>query len=105
MNVAKIARFRDADRYFRCPVCRAPLSLDGTSLRCANRHTFDIARQGYVNLAPGARQSPYYSRASFEDRARILRAGYYAHLERAVVDAVRALAPRTVLDVGCGEGT
>ncbi|KFI62048.1 putative RNA methyltransferase [Bifidobacterium cuniculi] len=104
MSPAKLARFADADRYFRCPVCGELLSLDGTSLRCANRHTFDIARQGYVNLAPGARQSAYYDRGSFLARGAILRAGYYDHIRDAVLEAVGESGARRVLDAGCGEG-
>lgn len=35
-----------------CPVCGGGLmhSADGKSLICINRHCFDIARKGYVNL-------------------------------------------------------
>jgi 23S rRNA (guanine745-N1)-methyltransferase len=47
-----------------------------------------VARQGYVNLAPGARQSEYYSRESFEHRGQILSAGYYSHIVDAVLSAV-----------------
>lgn len=106
MNPAKIARFRDSERYFICPICHETLHLDGASLRCPNRHTFDIAKQGYVNLAPAAKQSPFYNKASFENRARILEAGYYDDIRDAVLDAVgRYLNPRAaILDVGCGEG-
>lgn len=37
----------------RCPICRRPLRLDGRRLACASGHGFDLARQGYVNLAVG----------------------------------------------------
>ncbi|MEU7652032.1 putative RNA methyltransferase [Micromonospora taraxaci] len=41
----------------RCPVCGEPLSetTAGTAraLRCPRRHSFDMARQGYVNLLAG----------------------------------------------------
>lgn len=72
-----------------CPLCREELRLEGTSLHCERGHTYDVARQGYVNLAPGARQSEYYSRESFENRGRILGAGYYSHIVDAVLSAVR----------------
>ena len=35
-----------------CPICGKPLSSDGKCFRCENRHSFDIAKEGYVNLAP-----------------------------------------------------
>ena len=38
---------------FRCPHCGAPLTATDGSYLCPARHTFDIARQGYVNLLTG----------------------------------------------------
>ena len=119
MNPARIARFGDSERYFICPICHDTLHLDGTSMRCANRHTFDIAKQGYVNLMPAAKQSPFYNSESFANRARILEAGYYDHIRDAVLDTIqrhigvpadmglaglRGDARPAILDVGCGEG-
>ena len=88
MSPEKLARFADSWKYFVCPLCREELRLEGTSLRCERGHTYDVARQGYVNLAPGARQSEYYSRESFEHRGQILSAGYYSHIVDAVLSAV-----------------
>lgn len=34
-----------------CPLDGSPLHCDGTALRCANGHTFDIASQ-VINLLP-----------------------------------------------------
>ena len=35
-----------------CPICHLPLAQEGRSLRCGRNHSFDVARQGYVNLLP-----------------------------------------------------
>ena len=35
-----------------CPICASPLSRETDCWRCPNQHSFDIARQGYVNLLP-----------------------------------------------------
>ena len=35
-----------------CPVCGKALRPDAGSYRCENRHCFDRARSGYVNLLP-----------------------------------------------------
>jgi 23S rRNA (guanine745-N1)-methyltransferase len=37
----------------RCPVCANPVHLNTRQLRCDRGHSFDIARQGYVNLTTG----------------------------------------------------
>ena len=87
----------------RCPVCGAALSRSCASLVCANGHTFDPSRKGYVNFAPNAAPS-HYDRALFEARRRILEAGFYD----AVIDAIRTAMskdPEVVLDAGCGDGT
>jgi 23S rRNA (guanine745-N1)-methyltransferase len=33
-----------------CPQCHAPLSQQGAQWRCENNHSYDQARQGYLNL-------------------------------------------------------
>ena len=35
---------------FICPVCRKPLEKEQRRLVCPQGHSFDMARQGYVNL-------------------------------------------------------
>ena len=37
---------------FICPICKSKLNIDGKTYRCENNHSFDIAKQGYVNLLP-----------------------------------------------------
>lgn len=34
----------------RCPVCGGALMPLGTSLRCPQGHSYDMAKEGYVNL-------------------------------------------------------
>ena len=39
---------------FSCPVCEAELKLiDKSRLVCTENHSFDLSRQGYVNLTTG----------------------------------------------------
>ena len=33
-----------------CPVCQSPLNWGDKVVACNNRHSFDIAREGYINL-------------------------------------------------------
>ncbi|MFX4012661.1 rRNA (guanine-N1)-methyltransferase, partial [Streptococcus suis] len=67
-------------------------------------HTFDIAKQGYVNLAPQVKQSANYPKSSFENRQAFLEAGYYDHLDAALEGKIAELGLRSVLEIGCGEG-
>ena len=43
-----------------CPICGAPLAKRERALVCPSHHSFDIARQGYVNLLP-VQQKPEYT--------------------------------------------
>lgn len=102
--MTKHQRFANSDQFFACPHCGQVLGLDQSSLCCPNRHTFDIAKQGYVNLAPQVKQSANYHKSSFENRQAFLEAGYYDHLYAALEGKIAELGLRSVLDIGCGEG-
>jgi 23S rRNA (guanine745-N1)-methyltransferase len=87
-----------------CPYCGLSLSEVDGALRCARRHSFDLARQGYATLLPaGARGPGGDDAAMVAARAEFLAAGHYAPLTAAVVAAAGTGGP--VLDVGAGTGT
>jgi 23S rRNA (guanine745-N1)-methyltransferase len=93
----------DAIDLLRCPVCGGSLTLAGAALRCAEGHSFDIARQGYVNLVPGSADTP----EMVEARDLFLRAGHFRPLGAALAEeAATAVAHRevAVLDLGAGTG-
>ena len=91
-----------------CPVCGEILRRQTSQYRCDRNHSFDIARQGHVNLLvvqqkkslnPGDTREQVLSRRAFLD------AGYYEPIARALCDTARELgAAGPILDVGCGEG-
>jgi len=91
-----------------CPVCGEALCRSDREYRCENRHSFDIARQGHVNLLvvqqkhslnPGDTREQVLSRRSF------LEGGFYEPIAAALCDTAKQLgAEGPILDVGCGEG-
>lgn len=92
-----------------CPVCRERLALIEDERRwvCPAGHSFDVAREGYVNLLlSGRRRSrlPGDSTEMVNARRRFLTTGAYDPLSAAVAEAAVAEEPGLVLDVGCGEG-
>ena len=92
-----------------CPVCRAPLVLITQERRwlCESRHSFDVAREGYVNLLLAARRRsprPGDSPEMVGARRRFLATGAFDPLSSALADLVGAGCPDVVLDVACGEG-
>ena len=100
----KLQRFASASA-FVCPICQENLTLVETSLKCDNRHSFDLAKFGYVNLAPQIKQSANYDKENFQNRQQILEAGFYQAILEGVSDLLETNpSAKTVLDIGCGEG-
>ncbi|MEU1000744.1 putative RNA methyltransferase [Streptomyces tibetensis] len=90
-----------------CPLCPAALEHTAGALRCAGRHTFDIARHGYVSLLTGHRRAPSADSPDMvRSRAAFLGAGHYGPLARTLARLASELAPpdATVLDAGAGTG-
>ena len=91
-----------------CPVCGAPLAKGGRALVCPSRHSFDIARQGYVNLLPVQQkhsQDPGDTREQVLSRRAFLDTGTYAPILAALIRTAKEYsASGELLDVGCGEG-
>lgn len=94
---------------FVCPICGSPLEREAGRYACPNSHSFDLAREGYVNLLPANRQ---HSKAPGDDkemaaaRTRFLEGGWYTPLRDTLCGLTEKYAPNrpTLLDVGCGEG-
>ena len=100
----KLQRFASATA-FACPICQENLTLLETSLKCCNRHSFDLAKFGYVNLAPQIKQSVNYDKENFQNRQQILEAGFYRAILEAISDLLsNSKNAKTILDIGCGEG-
>ena len=98
-----------SDPTLRCPLDALPLIMADGCLRCEDGHTFDIARQGYVNLLPAHNKrsrDPGDSKAMIAARRGFLDAGFYKALPAHLVDCyLSRLGPDSlIVDAGCGEG-
>lgn len=101
-------------RHLICPVCDGGLAQTGNALKCARSHSFDIAREGYVNLLPAGRRSAGSlgdSKPMVLARRRFLERGFYQPLSDAIDELVadrlaqeRSGRATAILDAGCGEG-
>ncbi|TDU31279.1 23S rRNA m(1)G-745 methyltransferase [Panacagrimonas perspica] len=90
-----------------CPLCAGPFDIQNGVWRCTAGHTFDVAREGYVNLLPAHHKhskDPGDRPESLQARRAFLDAGHYAPLRAALVERLSALRPTGLLDIGCGEG-
>ena len=95
----------------KCPACQQALNAftENTphTLRCENNHSYDIAKEGYVNLLLAQKKrskNPGDDNAMMQCRQHFLNKGYYQFLVDALLQLLKQYGPRTVLDIGCGEG-
>ena len=93
---------------FICHVCGEKLDISGISYMCPHRHTFDMAKSGYVNLLPTNNSGSIHGDNKLMLRARreFLEKGYYKPLLDAVCRTTVKYAENgcVFLDAGCGEG-
>lgn len=94
----------------RCPVCGAAVLFDedvgAGQLKCKGprTHCFDVARSGYVHLAP-RHSGGGDSREAVRARTAFLSAGYYSVAAAALCELLAKHVPSGLLiDAGCGEG-
>jgi 23S rRNA (guanine745-N1)-methyltransferase len=90
---------------FRCPVCGGEFALIERRLACDQGHSFDLAKSGYVNLAPARRHASAGggdTRLQLEHRARFLARGHFDAI--ADVIAEQASGAVAILEAGCGTG-
>src|SRR3954447_12494628 len=96
--------------YLRCPVCAECLAAAGAALRCTRGHSFDVARQGYVNLLTGHATGGGDDAAMVAARADLLAAGHFDFLRDAVIAAAATGGDDPyrgidlVVEVGAGTG-
>ena len=94
---------------FRCPVCGGPLDREERVYRCADRHSYDIAREGYTYLLPPNQKhsaAPGDDKAMAAARRAFLSKGYYRPLLNTLCSRIAVLPGEkpVILDAGCGEG-
>ncbi len=91
-----------------CPICGAPLRREEKRYCCEKNHSFDRARQGYVNLLAVQQKrslNPGDTKEQVASRREFLDGGFYAPIAQALCDTARELgAAGPILDIGCGEG-
>ena len=91
-----------------CPICGDVLEKQDKRYVCEKNHSFDIARQGHVNLLPVQNKrslNPGDTAQQVVSRREFLDGGFYAPIR----DTLCALAKDhgckgPILDVGCGTG-
>lgn len=89
----------------KCPICNEELVKIDNVYRCLNRHNYDIAKEGYINLLKkqGGKDfgdSPEMVKA----RRSFFTNDYYKPLKEKLTEIISLMNPQSILDLGSGEG-
>ena len=93
----------------KCPVCGGALSQSERTLRCEKGHSYDLAKQNYVNLLMSNKSSAKRhgdDKLMVRARRDFLEKGYYLFLREEICRLAVEHCGEGVefLDAGCGEG-
>lgn len=88
-----------------CPVCRQALVADKNRAVCLKGHSFDYAKEGYLNLLRTSKSGDKIGDDKLSARCRrnFLDKGYYAPLRNYLVEHFHG-CKGSLLDICCGEG-
>lgn len=90
-----------------CPICKSPLNRSEKTYRCENNHSYDVAKEGYVNLLPVQKKNsknPGDNKEMIIARRSFLESGHYNPLVDQIIATIDHKENTTLLDAGCGEG-
>lgn len=95
---------------FACPICNSSIKVfEFKSLICSNHHTFDFAKQGYINLTTHSVNTKY-NKDLFEARRKLItESGFFEPLNHSIAKVINnhvgTIETISILDSGCGEGS
>lgn len=91
-----------------CPNCKEILYKKEHCWKCKNNHSFDVSKEGYINLLLPNMTSSNFSgdnKIMVNSRSIFLNKGFYKNLSEFLVSLINKLKNNlTILDCGCGEG-
>ena len=92
-----------------CPACETALAWNEKECRCANGHSFDLAKEGYVNLLLSHQRRsshPGDDDKMIQARRRFFDSGVFDPLTNLILNSsfITHRSSLSLLDCGCGEG-
>jgi 23S rRNA (guanine745-N1)-methyltransferase len=99
---------------WKCPACATALILQEKTWSCLNGHSYDVAKEGYVNLLLVQQKNskqPGDNKEMVNGRRAFLEQGYYQPLADAIANlfiqhltSLKGQKDVSFFDAGCGEG-
>lgn len=92
-----------------CPVCGQLIELVGKTMVCSNGHSYDVAKEGYVNLLlcnNKNSKNPGDNKLMLTARKDFLNSGAYEKLLDNIIKIVKdhVMPQSNIVEAGCGEG-
>ena len=87
-----------------CPKCKEKLVLNDRTYKCSNNHSYDKAKEGYVNLLLKNSKNHGDNKDMVLARRHFLEHDYYKVMANELIKFIEALPHDTLIDLGCGEG-
>ncbi|MBC2250168.1 rRNA (guanine-N1)-methyltransferase [Listeria sp. FSL L7-0123] len=106
MEINKLA-IKENMALLACPICGGGFTFqEPNSFVCPERHGFDIAKPGYLNLLKQAHKTKY-DQALFESRKKVIASGFFGKLIERVTEIIADTNKESIVmyDAGCGEGS
>ena len=88
----------------RCPNCHSELKRIEKTYQCEKGHCFDVAKQGYTNLLIHTQKNTGDNKIMVDARKLFFSKDYYHSLKARIIDIIKELNIKTLIDAGCGEG-
>lgn len=89
----------------KCPICNEELVKIDNLYRCLNRHSYDIAKEGYVNLLKKQGGKEFGDSIDMvKARRQFFLKDYYKPLKEKLTSLIQQYNPETLIDLGSGEG-
>lgn len=99
--------FQKIEEKLQCPICSGEINvIDNNRLVCDKNHSFDLAKQGYVNML-GKQVSTMYDHELFEARKNIIQTHkIYDQVHQFISNMIQEnIQAGLVFDAGSGEGS
>ena len=93
-----------------CPKCKTALNRNLNTFTCSNGHSFDISKEGYVNLLLDNKKNSMFpgdNKEMVSAREQFLNKDYYAPLKDEILKYLEESVSKDIiimLDAGCGTG-
>lgn len=88
----------------KCPICNEELIRNGKTVQCIHHHSFDVAKQGYINLSTSQKKNQGDNAMMVKARSAFLEHGYYDFLRNRISQIIKEHNCKNLIDAGCGQG-